>query len=274
MPKSRAPCRDSSTVINPDENPGGPTIEAQPGGSSSPGEASRPRLERGALVFLVACLVAAAGGGRVVLLTLQVLGYPVVLQHHPAGVAHGLQVGEDGAVTRQRPGLVGLELEVAVDAGLDHLAGAAVQPVLELDAAADPRALAQGNGPEALALHVADHAHAVGDERGPVLDLNGPLNFGAVERTRRVLRDAQVVHGPRAYGPPAHPLLGQRYRRHHRQGQKTRERSGHDPLDQRPLLFSACRQRPVGAGSAFARYAGVAPRTPSFATSDPRLHHN
>src|SRR5918992_289302 len=120
MPKSRAPCRDSSTVINPDENPGGPTIEAQPGGSSSPGEASRPRLERGALVFLVACLV-------------------------------------------------GLELEVAVDAGLDHLAGAAVQPVLELDAAADPRALAQGNGPEALALHVADHAHAVGDERGPVL---------------------------------------------------------------------------------------------------------
>src|SRR3712207_47657 len=95
----------------------------------------------------------------------------------------GLQVGEDGAVARHHPGLVGLELEVAVDAGLDHLAGAAAQPVLELNATADPRALAQRDGPEALALHVANRAHAVGDERGPVLDLYGPLYPGAVERT-------------------------------------------------------------------------------------------
>ncbi len=90
-------------------------------------------------------------------------------------------------------------------------------------------------------------------------EVYGPLYPGAVERTRRVLRDAQDVHGRRAYGSPAHPLLGQRYRRHHRQGQKTHERRGHEPLHQRSLLFSACRPRPIGAGSAFAKYTGIAP---------------
>ncbi len=85
------------------------------------------------MIFLVAGRVAACGGW-VVLLALQVLGYLVVLERHAAGVLEDPQVGEDGTAPRQHPGLAGLELQIAADAGGEYIAAATLEPVLELDA--------------------------------------------------------------------------------------------------------------------------------------------
>src|SRR5919112_419930 len=85
-------------------------------GAGQPGLAT---LQLGALVFLVACCVAATGGGRIVLLALQFLGDGVVLDDQPAGVAHRLQVAKDGIPARQHLRLVGEELQVTVYPGGD-----------------------------------------------------------------------------------------------------------------------------------------------------------
>src|ERR687895_392710 len=131
------------------------------------------QLQPGTLTFLVAGRVVAAGRGRAVRLALQVLGDPVVLDHQPTHVLVGLEVSEDRVATRDHAGLVGEELQIPVDAGVDHPPAPVTEAVLEVHAAPDRRTALHGDGLEALALDVADYAYAVGEESGAPLDCNG-----------------------------------------------------------------------------------------------------
>src|SRR5918997_3564116 len=166
-----------------------------PSGNGPSGERSVvSRLERGALVFLVAGGVAAARRGWVVRLALEVLGDAVVLDHEPARVLVGLEVGEEGVAPRDHARLVEEVLQVAVDAGVEHPSAAAIEPVLELHAADQDGVLPDGDVLEALALDVALDPYRVGDERRVPLDLDRPLDLRPVQPTRGALRYPQVVN--------------------------------------------------------------------------------
>jgi hypothetical protein len=142
----------------------------------------------------------------------------------PARVLEHLDAAADRVARRLECRAVGVVLDVRVDAAIEHARGATL---LDLHAAADPRALNHVHAGGVLRLHVADHPHAAGAERRCPLDLDRPLHQRTGEDAARVLRHPQVVDRDRAERSPAGRLLGARARRH--DGRRRRGRTGrHD----------------------------------------------
>src|SRR5687767_1177086 len=148
-----------------------------------------------ALVLLVAADdVAAPGRRRPVLLALQVPVHDVAEDLGATRIADDLDAAADAVVIRPQVGAVVVVLDVAAYLAGKHRRAPAL---LDLDAAAHARGLAHDDLAGILGLDVADHAHAVGLQRGIALHLDRPLHGRPIEDARRALRHAQVVHRDR-----------------------------------------------------------------------------
>src|SRR5690606_28455596 len=126
--------------------------------------AATARLEAGALVFLRARdEVAAARGGRTVLLALEVAADRIVGDVDAAGVVECLQVAVDRVAGHHEVRLVGIELDVAADLDrVDHADRAT--EIVELDVPPDATA-ADVDRDAAFGLDAAVDLRAAGHQR-------------------------------------------------------------------------------------------------------------
>ncbi len=195
------------------------------------------RLEPRALVFFTAGDVAAAGGGRSVLLTLHVLGNPVSGEFDATGVLEGLEIATNTiAVGCDRAALL-IKLQVAVD-GVTGDKGASA--LLDLNAAAyDRRTHDYIRG--AFGLDVADDFYAGGAQDGVGAHFDRTFGLGAIERAGGAVGHKDVVLRHGANGATAPVFFSERHLtgwRHKRRGQDHCEYHPNKLIHVLPFLHS------------------------------------